>query len=82
MTTVYNNVTVAVLPNYLGAWLQLPSNLHFREWEGLARTEEDTRLINFLKYGFTMGYEGLVPTPHICYESSMGCGCLRFNRAG
>ena len=54
------------LPNYLGDRLQLPSNMHFSKWEALACTEEDTTLINFLKYGFTIGYEGpmLTPTDH------------------
>ena len=49
--------------NYLEAWLQLPSNLHFSEWEALACMDKDTKPINFLKYGFFVGYEGLVPTP-------------------
>ena len=61
MTEIYNRVTVAGLPNYLGTWLQLPSNLHFSNWETCA--EEDTNLINFLKYGFPIEYEVSVPTP-------------------
>ena len=61
-TKVYNKVTEAGLLNYRRAWLQLPSNLHFSELEALARTEEDTKLINFLKYGFPMGYDSPVPT--------------------
>ena len=35
----------------------------FSEWEALAHTAEDTTLINFLKYGFPVRYEGPVPTP-------------------
>ena len=62
MTTVYDEVTAAGLPNYLEACPQLPSNLHFREWEALALTEDDTRLIDFLKYNFPMGYDVPVPT--------------------
>ena len=63
ITTVYNEVTEARLPNYLGVCLQLSSNLHFREWEALAHTEDDTRLVDFLKYGFPVGYDGPVPIP-------------------
>ena len=62
MTTVYKKVIAAGLTDYLVARLQLPSNLHFREWEALAHTD-DIRLIYFLKYSFRMRYEGPVPTP-------------------
>ena len=63
MTDIYNKVTKLSLPNYIGARVQLPSNLHFPEWEALAHTPEDSNLISFLKHGFTVGYEGPVPTP-------------------
>ena len=63
MLRVYDKVIVAGLSNYHRVHMQLPSNLHFREREVLACTEDDTGLIEFLKYGFPMGYEGLVPTP-------------------
>ena len=62
MTDIYNKVTEVGLPNYQGAQLQLPSNMHFPEWEALAHTPEDSTLISFLKYGFPVGYEGPVPT--------------------
>ena len=44
MTTfyIYNRVTEVGLQTYLGAWMHLPSSLHFGEWEALAHTEEDT----------------------------------------
>ena len=63
MTKVYNKVTEAGLVNYMGAHLELPSNLYFSKWEALAETEEDTNLINFLKYGFPMQYEDPMLTP-------------------
>ena len=61
MTDICNKVTEVGLPNYHGARLQLPSNMNFPEWEALAHTAEDKTLINFLKYGFPVGYEGSVP---------------------
>ena len=63
MTRVYESVSVAGRPNYQGARLQLPFNLQFEEWEALVSTEEDGQLIELLRYGFPMGYEGPVPTP-------------------
>ena len=63
MSGIYNKVTEVCLPSYCGARVQLPSNLHFPEWEALACTPEDVTLISFLKYGFSMGYESPVPTP-------------------
>ena len=36
--------------------------MHFNESEVLAHIEEDTTLIDFLKYGFPVGYEGTVLT--------------------
>ena len=66
MTEVYSKVIVAGLQNYLGTRLQLPSNVHCIEWEGLAHTEEDTTLINFLKFSFPVRYEGpvMIPADH------------------
>ena len=63
MTGIYNKVTELSLPNYIGARLQFPSNLHFPEWEALANTPEDSNLISFLQHGFPVGYDGPVPTP-------------------
>ena len=63
MTDIYNKVTEVGLPNYHGAQLQLPSNMCVPEWEALPHMAEDTTLINFLKYGFPVVYEGPVPTP-------------------
>ena len=65
MIDIYNKVTEVGLPIYHGAQVQLPSNMHFLEWEVLAHTLEDITLISFLKYGFPMRYEGPVPTPAI-----------------
>ena len=62
MTNIYNKVSELSLPNYIGAGIQLPSNLRFPEWEALAHTLEDNNLISFLKHGFSMGYDCPVPT--------------------
>ena len=56
MTTVYDKVRVAGLPNYQGACLWLPSNPHFRKFEALAHIEDATRLINFLRFSCPVGY--------------------------
>ena len=29
--------------------------MQFREWEALSRTEDDSKVIDFLKYGFAIG---------------------------
>ena len=77
MMDIYNKVTEVGLPNYHGAWLQLPAKMCFLELETIAHTAEDTTLINFLKYGFHVGYEGPVPTPadhnHTCLTAFQRC---------
>ena len=61
MAMVYEMVSVAGLPNYQRACLQLPSNLQFKEWQVLAHTEDDSKRIELLKYSFPMGYEAQYP---------------------
>ena len=56
-------MTELSLPNYIGARIQLRSNLRFPEWEALAHTLENNEVISFLKHGFPRGYEGPVPKP-------------------
>ena len=60
---IYEQVVARGASNIMTALLQLPSNLVFDEWEQLLDTPEDNTIMDFLKYGFPVGYMGPVPTP-------------------
>ena len=63
MFGMYQEVVVRVAPNYMADRIQLPSNLVFEEWEHIVDIPEDSRIVDFLRYGFPTGYVGPVPTP-------------------
>ena len=50
-------------PNFSGAIIQLPSNLHFKEWEGLIDSSTDVLMLDYLNFAFPTGYKGPVPMP-------------------
>lgn len=60
---IYMGVVATGLPNFRDAHLSLPSNLHFTGWNKLDRTHKDSKVVEFLKFGFLAGYEGPAPTP-------------------
>ena len=45
------------------------SNLQFEEWEALIHNTEDATIVNCLKFGFLVGYEGLILTPTVANNS-------------
>ena len=50
-------------PNFMAAYIKLPSNLVFEEWEQLVDTPEDNTIVEVLKYGFPARYREPVSTP-------------------
>ena len=63
-------VTASVLPNFRGARLPLLSNFIFDEWEAIAYSQVDHEVIQYLRYGFPMGFEGPIPTPSVGNHTS------------
>ena len=57
-------------PNFSGATIQLPSNLHFKEWEAPIESPADTLMVGCLQCGFPAGYEGPLPTPYTSHHPS------------
>ena len=49
-------------PNFTGSQVCLLYNLNFDEWDDIGHTESDQNTITFLRYGFSTGYEGPIPT--------------------
>ena len=50
------------LPHFMGTRIQFPSNFDFQQWDRIAVTPEDKLVIQFLTYGFLMGYSSPIPT--------------------
>ena len=59
--TLYASVIVHSLPNYLGAKLPVEHQLNIPEWRKLQPLLSDTQLVDFLEYGFPVGYTGAEP---------------------
>ena len=62
MLGIYSLVAATCLPNFMATRVPLPSNLHFKAWHSLVHIADNARVVKFLKFGFPMGFEGLVPT--------------------
>ena len=71
MLHIYEKVTATNLPNYSTAHCQLPSNFQFKESEALIQNPEDATTVDCLKFGFPVGYQGLIPTPTVTNHSSV-----------
>ena len=63
MLDIYRVVTVSGLPNFKGVRITLPSNFIFNEWEAIAYSQANCAVIQYLRYGFPVGFEGHMPTP-------------------
>ena len=57
MLDIYSAVSTCGLPNFMAACIPLPSNLHFKTWEELIPSAEDARIVEFLCFGFHVGYK-------------------------
>ena len=60
MLRMYESVTAMGGPNFSGARIQLPSNLHFKEWEALIECSADILMVDYQKFRFLAGYDGSV----------------------
>ena len=63
MSHIYTHVFERVVPNFLGAKVPLPTNLHIKQWEDLVVTPEDQQVVEMLTCGYPTGYTGPIPTP-------------------
>ena len=60
---IYQNVMACGCPNFARVCIQLPSNVVFKECSTLVHAPEDAHTVQFLRFGFSEGYEGPMPTP-------------------
>lgn len=60
---MYVVVTSYGCPNFHGARVTIPTNLHLKEWAHICHTEEDAVTLSYLTFGFPASYEGPIPTP-------------------
>ena len=70
MLDIYSVVTATGFPNFTTAHIVLPSNLRFSSWDELVRIHDDAKVVGFLRLGFSVGYEGPIPTPASDIHSS------------
>ena len=65
ISDIHRVVTAISQPNFRGARLPLLSNSIFHEWEAIAYPQADHEviLVQYLRYGFAVGFEGPIPTP-------------------
>ena len=70
MLDIYRVVTAHGQPNFRGAHLPLPSNFDVHQWSAIAHTQADLEVLQYLKYGFPVGFEGPIPTPSFSNHSS------------
>ena len=63
MLDIYTAVTAHGQPNVRGAGILLPSNFYFHQWSGIAHTQADEEVLQYLKYGLPANFEGPIPTP-------------------
>ena len=63
MTTIHQAVRLTGKHNFEAAKIQLPSNLNFKRWEQMAQGYHDAEVVNFLKFGFPVSYQGPIPDP-------------------
>ena len=59
MFGIYNQVSMAGLPNFIGARVPVPSNLNLAVLRDIATTPEHYRFVDFLIYGFPADFEGV-----------------------
>ncbi len=62
MHRVFEQVIATGVPNYKGAKIMLPTNLNISKWENAVSDYHDKEVLEYLKYGFPVGYRGPVPT--------------------
>ena len=63
MMGLYRRVAITVTQNVQGAWIQVPTNLHIDEWRKLATNTYHHQIVDFLQFGYHVGFEGPPPSP-------------------
>ena len=63
MMDIYSKVVNHDKPNVMGAHIPLPLNLHFQEWHFIVHSDLERETLQFLQYGFPVGFVGAIPTP-------------------
>ena len=58
---IYSSVIERGLPNYLGAKTPVEHQINIAAWRELQHLLEDQQLVDFLEYGFPIGYTGESP---------------------
>ena len=69
MFDIDDKVKSAGGPNFMGAKVPVPSNLHLSQWRCIASTVAQHQEVDFLTFGFPSRFEGVIPpplTPVIC----------------
>ena len=62
--TLYNAVKRTNLPNYLGARIQIPSQINCDAWDHALEGYDDSQVASFLRYGWLGSYTAPdIPTP-------------------
>lgn len=61
LASIYDSVKATGLPNAMSARMIIPSNLNLSNWDRfLDRSDDERELLSFVKYGFPLGYMGLL----------------------
>lgn len=69
LLSVYVVVTSYGCPNFCGARVTIPINLHLKACANICHTE-DAITLSYLTLGFPASYEGQIPTPSYANHSS------------
>ena len=62
LLSLYAVVTSYSYPNFRGARVTIPTNLHLKEWANICHAEEGAITLSCLTLVFPVGYEGPIPT--------------------
>ena len=60
---LYSAVRRSTLPNHLQARLTVPTDLHLDRWDALLKDYHDHELLEFLRYGWPVGFTASAPPP-------------------
>ncbi len=68
---IYEIVKSKGIPNFRGAKVVVPSGLNVTAWEEVQDVLSNPEVVNFVKYGFPIGYDNkCIPPPATCNHSS------------
>ena len=70
MLGIYHRVAIIGTTNFMGARIQLSTNLHTEEWRKLATNLYQHQVVYFLQFGFHVGSEGPLPSPSYTKHTS------------